>query len=217
MKQILYILITITLLSCNGQEKKTNQDEKQKIQEADRLTDKGQYAKAIDILSDLESKESAYLKGFSYLRLKDYKNAILNFEIVYKSDATYKNTCFNIAQCYLEKTNWTDNTIDKTESINRIVSLLTEGINLKTGAIPNNYLAQYYANRGQAFQVSSDFKKAVLDFSKAIELDGQGDYYSRRAMTYHLMGKNDQACMDFEKGKSLGESYNEEEIRKICP
>jgi hypothetical protein len=31
------------------------------------------------------------------------------------------------------------------------------------------------------------------------------------------MGKNDQACMDFEKGKSLGESYNEEEIRKICP
>ena len=33
----------------------------------------------------------------------------------------------------------------------------------------------------------------------------------------HFMNKSDLACADFQKGKELGETYNEEEIKKICP
>ncbi|MGQ8338520.1 tetratricopeptide repeat protein [Sunxiuqinia sp. A32] len=216
MKQTLYILLILLSVSCSSQTKRIN-NENEKILQADKLTDQGKYNEAIQLLNGAESSEALYLIGFSYLRIKDYKNALSNFQQVYRKQPEYKNTCFNIAQCYLEKTDWFNPSIDKSKTIDTVIKYLTEGINLKSNYIPDNYLAQYYSNRGQMFQIKSEFDKAIKDFSMAMDLDVQGDYYSRRAMTYHFMGKDNLACEDFMKGKELGETYNDKEIKKICP
>jgi len=216
MRQTIYILLILLSISCSGQTKKTS-SVNAKVEQADKLTDQGKYSEAIQLLKGSESTEAIYLLGVSHLRIKDYEKAILNFQQIYSSQPEYKNTCFNLSQCYLEKTDWINTSIDNSKTINLVIKYLTEGINLKSGHIPNNYLAQYYSNRGQMFQIISEFDNAIEDFSMAIDLDVQGDYYSRRAMTYHLMGKDNLACEDFKKGKVLGETYNEEEIKKICP
>ena len=216
MRQTFFILLILLSISCTGQTKKTI-NETDKVVQADKLTDQGKYHEAIQLLNGAESTEAIYLLGFSYLKLKDYKTAIANFQQIYSNQPEYKNTCFNIAQCYLENTEWFNSSIDKSKTIDLVIKYLTVGINLKSGDITNNYLAQYYSNRGQMFQIKSEFDNAIEDFSMAIDLDVQGDYYSRRAMTYHFMGKDNLACEDFKKGKELGETYNEEEIKKICP
>ncbi len=215
MKQTIYILLVLLSLSC-GQIKKTA-NETDKVEQADSLTNQGKYHEAIQLLNGAESTEAIYLLGFSYLRIKDYENAIACYQQIYSNQPEYKNTCFNIAQCFLEKTDWFNSSTDKSETIDLIIKYLTKGINLKSGNIPNKQLAQYYSNRGQMFQIKSEFVTAIEDFSMAINLDVQGDYYSRRAVTYHFMGKDNLACEDFKKGKELGETYNEEEIKKICP
>ncbi len=217
MKYVLLSISIVIFLSCTGQSKKSDINETKKVLQADKLVDEKKYKEALNLLKEINSLSAKYLTGCSLLGLKDYEESIIIFKAVYEKDPSYKNTCFNIAKCYLEKTEWFNYSIDKTETTNLIIKLLTEGISLKSGEIPDSYLAQYYANRGQMLQFNSDFENAILDFSKAIELDAQGDYYSARAMTYHFMDKNVLACEDFKMGRELGEKYNEEEIKKICP
>ncbi len=221
MKITLLILTTLTLLSCNSQKRKNIEPTRtvdEKVELADKLTDQGDYQKAIQVLLTIDqpTAESDYLLGFSYLRIQEYNKAISAFEKVYQENPEYRNTCFNLAQCLLEKTNWNQPSKESVKTSRIIIKYLTDGINYKTGNIPDDYLAQYHANRGQMLQLNSEYEQALSDFNIAIKLDAQGDYYSRRAMTHHFMGNNDMACQDFETGKALGETYVEEEINKIC-
>lgn len=74
-----------------------------------------------------------------------------------------------------------------------------------------------YATRRQLVQLLGEFEDALQDLTKAIELDPQGDYYSRRAMTYYFLNKLDLSCADFRKGKELGEIYYEDDIISLRP
>lgn len=217
MKHLVYIFFLLAFINCNSQNTSSENIVNLKIQQADELTDQEKYNEAIELLNGVESIDAWYLVGFSYLRLRNYEKSIESFEAVYTIDPGYRNTCFNLAQCYLEKTEWTKRSIEKLNAVEIIIGYLTEGISLKTGEIPDDYLAQYHANRGQMLQYKSEYEKAILDFTKAIALDVQGDYYARRASTYHFMGKIDLACMDFKKCKELGSTYNEEFVGEICP
>ena len=56
-----------------------------------------------------------------------------------------------------------------------------------------------YNHRGMGFFVQSRYDKALKDFSKAIEFDGQNpNGYNHRGMTYRVLHEYDKAIGDIE-------------------
>lgn len=222
MNRTVFLLTTLLFLSCNDQEfiqEKSSRTDSEILELADKLTDEGANKKAIEILLKIETPttESEYLLGFALLELKDYDSAVYIFKKIYKESPNYRNTCFNLSLCLLKKTNWDHASKETVITCLKTINYLTEGIKYQTGKISNYDLSRYHATRGQMFQLNSNFQEALDDFNTAINLAPVGDYYSRRAMTYHFMGKDSLACEDFKKGAALGETYVTEEINKICP
>jgi tetratricopeptide (TPR) repeat protein len=190
------------------------------FKEVESLMKNQKFQEALNSLENYpeDNIETNYLSAYCHFKLKDFKSAENNFAQVYKINPSHRYTCLFYAQSKIDQI---DLSSERTEMdltiMQNAVKILTKGIKLTSKNIPNDILASYYATRGQLLQLLDDFEDALSDLTKAIELDPQGDYYSRRAMTYYFMEKSDLACADFEKGKELGEIYNEEEIKKICP
>lgn len=220
MKNVISIvIILITIISCKAQVENSDLD-KTDFKEVESLMKNQKFQEALNSLENYpeDNIETKYLSAYCHFKLKDFKSAENNFAQVYKINPSHRYTCLFYAQSKIDQI---DLSSERTEMdltvMQNAVKILTKGIKLTSKNIPNDILASYYATRGQLLQLLDDFEDALSDLTKAIELDPQGDYYSRRAMTYYFMEKSDLACADFEKGKELGEIYNEEEIKKICP
>jgi tetratricopeptide (TPR) repeat protein len=216
---ITIVIILITIISCKAQVENSDLD-KTVFKEVESLMKNQKFQEALNSLENYpeDNIETNYLSAYCHFKLKDFKSAENNFAQVYKINPSHRYTCLFYAQSKIDQI---DLSSERTEMdltiMQNAVKILTKGIKLTSKNIPNDILASYYATRGQLLQLLDDFEDALSDLTKAIELDPQGDYYSRRAMTYYFMEKSDLACADFEKGKELGEIYNEEEIKKICP
>ena len=66
--------------------------------------------KAIEIVdkiadTDTHISDALLIRGISYMRLKDYDNALLNFENIIKINPKYKDAYFNLASIYKQKNN----------------------------------------------------------------------------------------------------------------
>jgi tetratricopeptide (TPR) repeat protein len=212
------IIILITIISCKAQVENSNLD-KTDFNEIEKLTKNKNYQEALNSLKNYPEDhiETKYFSAFCHFKLKDLKLAENLFEQVYKIKPSHRYTCLFYSQ---SKIGQIDLDGPRTEmdltKMQNAVEILSKGIELTSTIIPNDILARYYATRGQLLQLLDEFESALSDLNKAIELDPQGDYYTRRAMTYYLMNKSDLACADFQKGKELGETYNEEEIKKYA-
>jgi tetratricopeptide (TPR) repeat protein len=65
-----------------------------------------------------------------------------------------------------------------------------------------------YRNRGIDFYDKGDFDKAILDFTKAIDIDPQcADFYYSRGHTYQSLGKYDNAITDFTRAINLSPTH----------
>lgn len=74
-----------------------------------------------------------------------------------------------------------------------------------------------YYFRGYWYGQQKNYQLAVKDFNKAIEL--QIDYanvYTLKGFYEYQLGKKENACEDFNKGKSLGDSLASSYITKYC-
>jgi len=220
MKNIIsIIIILITIISCKAHVESSNL-EKTDFKKIESLMKNQKYQEALNSLKDYpeDDIETKYLTAYCHFKLKDFKTAENLFEQVYKIKPSHRFICLFYAQSIIDQIDLNSPRTEKDLTImQNAVEILTKGIELTSTTIPNDILASYYATRGQLFQLINEFESALSDLNKAIELDPQGDYYSRRAMTYYFMNKSDLACADFRKGKELGETYNEEEIKKMCP
>ncbi len=207
MKHLLFPLLFIAIISsCNSQKAKT-------------YISSNKNDEALLVLLNLTDKsyEANYLSACALKNLKQYDNAEKRFKEVYLIKPSYRYTCLYFTQCMLKKIDLSKPaTKDHIIIQNEAIKILTEGISYNKDSIPKVMLARYYATRGQLAQLQGNFTKAIEDLTFAIDLDSQGDYYSRRAMSYHFNGQDELACKDFEKGKELGEKYEENEIKKIC-
>lgn len=220
MKNIIsIIIILITIVSCKAQVENSNLD-KTDFKEVESLMKNQKFQEALNSLEIYpeDNIETKYLSAYCHFKLKNFKSAENIFAQVYKINPSHRYTCLLFAQSQIDQID-----LDRPRTqmdlniFQNAVEILTKGIELTSKTISSDILASYYATRGQLLQLLDEFDSALSDLTKAIELDPQGDYYSRRAMTYYFMNKTDLACADFEKGKELGETYNEAEIKKICP
>jgi len=82
-------------------------------------------------------------------------------------------------------------------------------------ADPTHDLAFY--NRGVCKMTLTDFKGALDDFSKAIELNPEDfDYYHNKGYVELQLGMIDEACKDFKIGRAKGDKTVDEVIKQAC-
>ena len=72
-------------------------------------------------------------------------------------------------------------------------------------------------NKGNAKDSIGDFKGAIEDYNKAIEVnpDYTNAYYNRGIVKYTL-GNTDEACLDWHKASELGLTEAGELIKQYC-
>jgi tetratricopeptide (TPR) repeat protein len=219
MKQLLLTLTLLTLFSCNTPEKGLSSDDSNKIELAKTHISSFKSREAIEVLKDIEDRsfEAKYLSACAFRDIDDKDAAIKRYQEVYNVQPDHRNTCLYLAQVMVSKIDF-DKPITKNDIkiIENSIKLITEGIGYNQESGTKDVLARHYATRGQLVQLQEKFDKAIEDLTIAIELDPQGDYYSRRAMSYYFKGQKELACKDFEKGRELGETYQEEQVNEIC-
>jgi len=68
--------------------------------------------------------------------------------------------------------------------------------------------ARPYGNRGRGLADKSRYEEAILDFTKAIELDpGYTDAYYNRAFVNNLIGNTDEAILDYTRAAKTNPGY----------
>jgi Flp pilus assembly protein TadD len=73
-----------------------------------------------------------------------------------------------------------------------------------------------YNNRGFAHFSKGAFEKALIDYSKAIELEPMDSgFYRNRGTLYAKVGKKDEAIRDFQNAAKLGDKKTQELLKKF--
>ena len=74
-----------------------------------------------------------------------------------------------------------------------------------------------YKNRGIAKKKLQDYRGAIADYTKAIELNPYlAEAYNNRGFAKLKLGQKDSACLDFSKAGELGLAKAYELIKKYC-
>ena len=77
--------------------------------------------------------------------------------------------------------------------------------------------AEEYKNQGNAKYDLQDYRGAILDFTKAIELDPKNAIlYYNRGLAKNALSYTDGACLDWSKAGELGYAHAYDRIKKYC-
>jgi tetratricopeptide (TPR) repeat protein len=77
--------------------------------------------------------------------------------------------------------------------------------------------AEGYNNRGISKHDLQDYRGAIADYSKAIELDpNDAGAYINRGVSKISLGQKDSGCLDFSKAGELGAERAYEAIKELC-
>ena len=77
--------------------------------------------------------------------------------------------------------------------------------------------SQTYIDSGHRKQSQGDYRGAINDYTKAIELKPNfATAYNNRGLAKILMGQKDSGCLDLSKAGELGNTEAYETIRQYC-
>jgi len=77
--------------------------------------------------------------------------------------------------------------------------------------------ADTYFDSGKEKYDNKDYKGAIEDFNKAIELNpNDADAYYNRGDAKILLGQKDDGCLDYSKAAKLGYFQAYEQIKRYC-
>ncbi len=77
--------------------------------------------------------------------------------------------------------------------------------------------ADDYFNSGNAKNELQNYKGAIEDYNKAIELNPKlASAYLGRGLAKILLGQKDDGCLDLSKAGELGEASAYETIKELC-
>ena len=167
------------------------QDAKDYFKQGQDAAKNGNYKQAIELFTkaiELEPEEVDYYnaRGWSYYKLKDYKNATYDF-----TRAIELKRFDNDAEAYYGLKDY-----------NQALYDLNKAIDLKS-----NYVEAYNV-RGQVYYAKGDYENAISDFSYVIRHDNKNAYaYYMRGSAYRKQGKNDLANKDLQKACELSINY----------
>jgi tetratricopeptide (TPR) repeat protein len=158
----------------------------------------GNHKQAIELFTkaiELKPNEVDYYnaRGWSYYKLKDYKNATYDF-----TRAIELKRFDNDAEAYYGR----GSAYYGLRDYNQALYDLNKAIDLKS-----NYVEAYNV-RGQVYYAKGDYENAISDFSYVIRRDKKNAYaYYMRGSAYRKQGKNDLANKDLQKACELSINY----------
>jgi Tfp pilus assembly protein PilF len=95
----------------------------------------------------------------------------------------------------------------KTPNINTVI----------TNALKKNVESGMYLKKGMEKSHKGDRAGAILDYTKAIELNPENkDAYALRGLEKLSNFDSDEGCLDLRKASELGDTKADELIRKFC-
>ena len=187
------------------------------------------FTKAIEL--DSENDEHYYRRGYFYsYDLEDYEKAITDFTKAIELDPKNPENYFRRADAFRSNEQYNQalsdylkaEELDKDKSLAKTIGLYNDiavnfvnleqfdkSIEYYTKEIeinPNDYLG--YRNRALRYSYLKDYKKAEVDFTKAIELDSENDqnYYARGEFYSYDLEDYEKAITDFDKAIELNPS-----------
>lgn len=171
---------------------------------ATELADKGNYVQAMQYIDKAinEQPESAslhYQKGTFLLSQNKLDDAVSEFKEAIKLKEDFIDAYVNLAIVYGQKQKYND-----------VISLLDKAENYSTKN------AKVYFNRGYAKALLNNMQGAIIDLTKAIELEpNYAQAYIVRGRAYLALGDK-QCCIDFHTAKTKGSKEADQWINQFC-
>ncbi|MBX9889546.1 MAG: tetratricopeptide repeat protein [Flavobacteriaceae bacterium] len=200
------------------------------------------YSKSIELKPNLDV---IYSRANTFKDNDDFRNAIKDYTTIADNNPSFSSIFFDRAYAYIMLENYIEAKkdlesqlqVDPTDfkslanliGVKKELKLYQEGLADYEKIIkefPNQPdLHKIYNNRANLYQEMKDYKKALLDADKAIEIKDDYDIgYLTRSEIYMKLGNEKKACQDLKKALKLGVEKNEhfksdkefEDLKKLC-
>jgi tetratricopeptide (TPR) repeat protein len=183
----------------------------------------GNYHKAIEDFSKIiqTSPKSVYIysdRASAYAKLGNYKDAIRDYDKAIELDTYDKDSYYRRGLAYLSLGNPRQAIKDIDKAIKGDMESIKFNeifIDPDTGRKNSSYgkkllenMGMKYMNRGNAYSDLSNYKQAIKDYSKAIELNPKSDIsYYNRGIAYYKLGNKNKAISDYSKAIEVNPLY----------
>ncbi len=229
------LLITaycLLITSCTGSSEAFLEKAKEQLVKGNPKEAIGYLNQAID--KDAQNAKAFNMRGVANFELKDYANAILDYEKAIQLDPKDYKPYFNRASVKMEKSDWEGALNDcekaaeiqpdtaeiyvKSGIIQSALLRIPEAINAFDKALklnPKETNALY--NRGNIYYQTNDFEKAEKDFLAAIKVDSRfGKAFYGLAVVQQKIKKMDEACMNMKMANRLGYADAKTAVDSFC-
>jgi tetratricopeptide (TPR) repeat protein len=217
---LLFTANCLLLTACTGSSEAFLNKAKEQLQKGNPKDAVGYLNQAID--KDPENAKAFNMRGAANFELKDYANALLDYEKAIKLDPKDYKPYFNRASVKMEKADWEGALEDckkaseiqpdtaeiyvKSGMIHAALLKVPEAINDFDKALklnPKESNALY--NRGNIYFQTKDYENAEKDFLTAVKVDSRfAKAFYGLSIVQQKMSKNDDACMNMKMANRLG-------------
>jgi tetratricopeptide (TPR) repeat protein len=229
---LLLIIYCSLFIGCTGSSEAFLEKAKEQLQKGNPKEAVGYLNQAID--KDPENARAFNMRGAANFELKDYANALLDYEKAIKLDPKDYKPYFNRASVKMEKSDW-EGALNDCEKATEIQPDTAE-IHVKSGIIhsallripeaindfdkalklnPKETNALY--NRGNIYFQTKDFENAEKDFLAAVKVDSRfAKAFYGLSIVQQKMKKTDEACMNMKMANRLGYADAKTAMDSFC-
>ncbi|WP_310587491.1 tetratricopeptide repeat protein [Larkinella knui] len=210
-----------------------------KLTEARTLLQQGKFREAIQPLNqaidaDAGNFEAFNSRGVAYFELKDYENALLDYEQSIQLKPDFYKPYYNRAKLKTARGETEAALKDYAEAIRRAPD--TSDIYLDRGQLfattgnltsalsdfnqaiqldPKNSLA--YFNRGNIRFQQEEYPEALTDFTKTVQLNTKfGKAFNALGVTQVMMNQRENGCLSLKQAKQLGYAEAQAYLTEYC-
>ncbi|MFC5409871.1 tetratricopeptide repeat protein [Larkinella bovis] len=210
-----------------------------KLAEARALMQQGKFREAITPLNaaveaDAKNHEAFNSRGVAYFELKDYENALLDYEQAIQLNSEFYKPYYNRAKLKTARGETDSALKDYAEAIRRAPEmsdiyldrgqLYANSGNLETALMDFDKAIQLdstnslaYFNRGNIRFQQDEFAQALDDFAKTVQLDPKfGKAFNALGVTQVMLNQRENGCLSLKQAKQLGYTEAEAYITEYC-
>ncbi|PQA59011.1 tetratricopeptide repeat protein [Siphonobacter curvatus] len=223
--------LSLWLSSCNSSNKH--------LEEGRKLLGENKINEAITALNEAVSADAGNAqalnaRGVAYYQLKDYSNALLDYEQAMKADSSLYLPYFNRAKLRIAQNDFESAIKDFSKAatlapdsaeiyLNRgfvyaelkLPQKATPDFDKAVQLAPKN--AETYFVRGNLYLEQKNYPSAIRDYEQAVGLrsDFPKAFYNM-GLAQNLVGNREAACLSFQQAKKLGYAEAADAVATFC-